>query len=45
MCFYDKSSHKGLFLYKIMYKTMTNDVRENKHSGINIWAICDLSPI
>ena len=35
---------KGLFLYKIMYKTMTSDVTENKHSTINIWAICDLSP-
>ena len=23
---------------------MTSDVKENKHSTINIWAICDLSP-
>ena len=23
---------------------MTSDVTENKHSAINIWAICDLSP-
>ena len=36
---------KGLFLYKIMHKTMTSDVTENKHSTINILAICDLSPI
>ena len=31
---------KCLFLYK----TMTSDVTENKHSTIHIWAICDLSP-
>ena len=35
---------KCLFLYKIMHKTMTSDVTENKHSTIHIWAICDLSP-
>ena len=23
---------------------MTSDVTENKHSAINIWAICDLNP-
>ena len=36
---------KSLFLHKIMYKTITSDVTENKHSRINVWAICDLSPI
>ena len=33
---------KGPFLFKIMYKTMTSDVTENKiNTTISIWAICD----